>query len=283
MKKTLRLNFNAKDTAVLVDFLAEKSGISKAKLKDAMVKGAVWIRGKTRKGTNRVRRATTELRAGDAIDLYYDDSILSLPEIKPIELRRGRGWVAYYKPKNMLSQGTKFGDHLSLLRFVEKTENEAYLIHRLDREASGVMVVATNKKMATELSKQFAENKVKKIYRAIIEGQIENLTNQGVIEIPLEGKEARTEYKILTREGPKALVEINLHTGRTHQIRKHFALKKCPLFGDVEYGDYTGQDYDLPLVSHSLEFFDPGTKKNVLIELPHDLVLSKITDINGPE
>lgn len=283
MKRNFKFAFTEKDPQVLVDFLAQKSGISKAKLKDAMVKGAVWIKGKTRKGTLRVRRATTELRGGDSVELYYDESILSLPEMKPIELKRGRGWIAFYKPKNMLSQGTKFGDHTSLLRFVEKNEQEAFLIHRLDREASGVMVVATNKKMATELSKQFAENKVIKIYRAIVEGQLENLSQKGTIEIDLEGKSAKTEYKILKKEGNKALVEVILHTGRTHQIRKHFALKKCPLYGDVEYGDYRGQHYDLPLVSHSLSFFDPGTKKQIIVDLPKDLELDQITDIIGPE
>jgi len=278
LKKIVKAPYVKGDPLQLVDFLALKSGLSKAKLKEAMVKGAVWIKGKKRKGNFRVRRATAELRNGDIVELYYDEKILSVPEIEITELQRGRGWIAYFKPAGVLSQGTKYGDHISLLRHVEKKERESFLIHRLDREASGVMIVATNKKMATDLSRQFAENKTVKIYRAIIEGEIESLGKKGTIDLPLEGKEARTDYQILKTKGNRALVEILLHTGRTHQIRKHFSMKNCPLYGDVEYGPYRGQHYDLPLVAHSLTFFDLGTKKPVTVEVSSDHALIEIPD-----
>lgn len=123
------------------------------------------------------------------------------------------------------------------------------IVHRLDKDTSGVLIVAKNDKAHIDLSEQIKNRTTKKIYIALVRGNIEE--NEGVIKMPIarntkdrkkmavsgKGKEAITDFKVLKRYGDFTLVEIRIETGRTHQIRVHFAEIKHPVIGDTVYSN----------------------------------------------
>jgi 23S rRNA pseudouridine1911/1915/1917 synthase len=122
----------------------------------------------------------------------------------------------------------------------------AGIVHRLDKDTTGLLVVAKTVESQTSLVRQLAERSVKRIYLALVQG---DPPASGVIDAPVgrdprsrvrmavlqRGKEARTSYRVLERYGQAALVECRLETGRTHQIRVHFQHIRHPLVGDTVY------------------------------------------------
>src|SRR5437667_3887319 len=124
------------------------------------------------------------------------------------------------------------------------------IVHRLDKETRGCMVVAKNDETHVALSTQFAGRKINKIYHAIVCGEMQR--EQGDIRAAIArhsshrkrmtvddelGREARTSYRLLERLRGATLAEATLHTGRTHQIRVHFQFLGYPLVGDPTYGN----------------------------------------------
>jgi 23S rRNA pseudouridine1911/1915/1917 synthase len=164
------------------------------------------------------------------------------------------------------------------------------IVHRLDKETSGCIVVAKTDAAHIALAKQFAERIVEKIYRAIVCGQPSRAAGEieaGIARHPshrkrmavLEetGRGARTSYRVLETFSGAALVEALLHTGRTHQIRVHFQHIGCPLVGDETYGkrqnarlaEQTG--YQAPRVmlhAWHLEFVHPRTNVRRVFRAP---------------
>jgi 23S rRNA pseudouridine1911/1915/1917 synthase len=164
------------------------------------------------------------------------------------------------------------------------------IVHRLDKETSGCLVVAKNDDTHLALSAQFATRKVEKIYHAILCGELPR--DQGEIRAAIArhpshrkrmavdddvGREARTDYRMLERLRGATLIEAVLHTGRTHQIRVHFQFLGFPVVGDATYGsrqnqrlaDLTG--YTAPrqmLHAYRLAFIHPRTAKRLSFEAP---------------
>lgn len=123
------------------------------------------------------------------------------------------------------------------------------LVHRLDKDTSGIMVISKNHEIHSMLAKQFADRTVKKKYLALVwgilkdkKGRIEGDIGRSTLDRKLfavvkkGGKPAITEYNVIEEYEYVSLVEINLLTGRTHQIRVHFSHIKHPVFGDIQYG-----------------------------------------------
>jgi 23S rRNA pseudouridine1911/1915/1917 synthase len=122
------------------------------------------------------------------------------------------------------------------------------IVHRLDRDTSGLIIVARNPLALRRLQQQFKARTVEKIYLALVFGRPE--AAEGIIDMPLgrdprfrqkmapraDGKPARTHYRVIEDFGQYSLLEVGLETGRTHQIRVHLAWLKCPVVGDTVYG-----------------------------------------------
>jgi len=270
IKKVIRRAIRREEKRDLVTFLAELSKISKQKIKHAMICGAVWRKSEGKGKLLRVRKATSQVLLGDWIEMHFDEDILGR-EVAPAELvYEDRSWGIWYKPSGMLAQGNEFGDHLSLLRQVEKIKGEAFLVHRLDREVAGLMLVAYHHKEAAAFSKLWQSGGVQKIYRALVQGNIAQTQGSlsGVIRDSLDGQEAITHYKVLKPDTYESLVEIEIKTGRYHQIRRHFLFLGHAIMGDPRYGSGNKNDDGLQLFAYSLKFKEPLRGRQIEVTLP---------------
>lgn len=248
----------------VIDALAAHTGLPKGRIKDALNKGAVWLRARGRE--QRVRRATKMLQHGDQLSLYFDPDVLQREPPPPQLIADERDYSVWRKPAGMLAQGTRFGDHCALLRWCEKYFNnarECFLVHRLDREAEGLMLIAHTKKAADAFTKLWQQHRIEKRYAVIVEGEVGPIGTKQRIDAPLDDKLCVTEFSVVGFDALKLRTElaITLITGRKHQIRRHFAGLGFPVVGDYRYG--RGGE-KLALRAVALEFICPlrgGAKK----------------------
>lgn len=242
--------------------------LSRQKIKDAMAKGACWW---TLKGKRvRLRRATKALRPGVKLQLFYDDKVLAIKPEAPTMLDDKERYTVWFKPHGMLAQGSQWGDHCSLLRLAEvMLERPCYLVHRLDADAAGVMLIAHDPKAAGALSQCFSERTMTKHYRARVSGLLD--AHNRLIDDPVDGKPAISRVSTLDRRetDQTSLVQVLIETGRKHQIRRHLAGLGHPIIGDRLYG--RPASLPLQLLAYHLEFDCPLNKRTVIFELPDEL------------
>lgn len=151
------------------------------------------------------------------------------------------------------------------------------LIHRLDRPVGGIMVFAKTSKAASRLSEQVRNKTFKKIYNAIVDGTIDEKgrlidyllkdTKKNIVRVDKNGKEAILNYKRLNYKGNYSLVEINLETGRSHQIRVQMMNHGYPLYGDQKYNKNAKVGEQIALFAKKIEFVHPTTKEKMTFEL----------------
>lgn len=160
-----------------------------------------------------------------------------------------------------------------------------HAVNRLDRDTSGLLIVAKHRYAHDLLTKEQKAGKLKRTYLAIVHGHLED--NSGVINAPIgrkeesiierevrtDGQQAITNYKVMKRLEEETVVELSLETGRTHQIRVHLAFLGHPLLGDDLYGGQLTKIDRQALHSYQLQFFHPLLEKelNFSIEPPPDM------------
>lgn len=184
------------------------------------------------------------------------------------------------KPAGVSSQASHdFNDDMITLIQKELNCDDVYVVHRLDQMVSGVMVYALNKDSAAKLSAQLSGSGFNKKYQAILAGipkekkgelidflvKDDKTNTSKVCDAKTKGaKEAKLKYKVIENKytGGKQMsrVEIELITGRHHQIRAQFGSRNCPIVGDVKYG-YKGDPEPIALAAVELTFSHPKTKK----------------------
>jgi len=160
--------------------------------------------------------------------------------------------------------------------------NRPGIIHRLDRDTSGVMIGARNEATATLLQKQFADRKTKKTYVAIVTGEPKigeakidlpigrNPAKPSTFRVDAKGKPAVTNYTVLAERNNTSLVKLSPHTGRTHQLRVHMAYLNTPILGDRVYGKAADRLY---LHAYSLEITIPDSDRRIFTApVPDDFV-----------
>lgn len=188
------------------------------------------------------------------------------------------------KPINVPVQADNSGDmdFLSMLKdYVKKKYNKpgnVYLglVHRLDRPVGGVMVFAKTSKAAARLSKQVRENKLKKVYYAVVCGKAQKSSvlihylskdrNNNITKVSDDGKYSELSYLLASYKDNLSLVKIFLKTGRSHQIRVQFADRNLPLYGDQKYNPNTPKD-QIALFASELSFVHPVTKEEMYFRL----------------
>ena len=249
-----------------VDVLQRATGLSKQRIKLAMTQGAVWVtRGSN---TRRLRRVKRKLQTGDEVHLYYDAKILSeIPPEPSLHADLG-GYSVWHKPYGLRSQGSKWGDHCTVARWAERhlqPERPAFIVHRLDRAANGLILVAHSKTVAAALSELFQKRAVEKRYRALVAGDFSLHPNPVRVEQPIDDREAVSEFSLqeLGADGRRSLVDARIETGRKHQIRRHLAGLGHPIIGDRLYGDGEVDGVDLQLTAYLLAFHCPVNDEQV--------------------
>lgn len=262
-------------------FLAEVvSDLSRTSIKDLITSGMVLVDGETKKPSYRVKEGeevkvnTPELR-----------NIKIQPEDIPLEiLYQDLDIAVINKPKGMVvhpAHGNWEHTMVNALLYHIKDlsgmngELRPGIVHRLDKDTSGVMVVAKHDRAHRHLAEQIKEHTINRQYTALVHGNIKE--NLGSIEAPIgrsktdrkkmavtaDGKPSISRYRVMERFKNYTLVQVTLLTGRTHQIRVHFAYMKHPVVGDPLYGpvkQHLGLDSQA-LHAHLLGFVHPGTEE----------------------
>lgn len=249
-----------------VDLLQQASGLAKQRIKFAMTQGAVWL---TRADhTQRLRRAKRKLREGDELHLYYDEDVLAEIPPEPELVADVGDYSVWNKPYGLRSQGSKWGDHCTVVRWAERhlrPERPAFTVHRLDRAANGLILVAHSRSMAAALSKIFQSRKVEKRYLAYVTGDMSDQPNPLRIEEPIDDRNAVSEvtFEEANADKTQSLVEVRIETGRKHQIRRHLADLGYPVIGDRLYGTGEEDGVDLQLTAYLLAFRCPVSGEKV--------------------
>ncbi|MDP9361804.1 MAG: RluA family pseudouridine synthase, partial [Acidobacteriota bacterium] len=170
--------------------------------------------------------ASREVAPDDRIAVAED-----VPELAVIQ--ETDDWIAVDKPAGMPTQPARDRVQRSLEELLRLRLREVWLVHRLDTPASGIVVFARTRAAAAELSELFAKGAIRKTYVAMLDGA---LTEERIVDTPVQGKNARTTFRPLRIDGITTLVEAIIETGRTHQIRIHAASIGHPVAGDRRYG-----------------------------------------------
>jgi 23S rRNA pseudouridine1911/1915/1917 synthase len=231
---------------------------SRNKIQNAIKAGSVLVDKKTIKSSYKVRpgdvitivmehpRREVEIIAQNIpIDIVYEDKDIMVINKKP-------GMVVH--PGHANYDGTLLNAiawHLQNVSSTPNAEGQAYLVHRIDKDTSGLILAAKTELAQSKLGYQFFHHTTKRQYQALVWGDFDEDSGsiEGHIGRDLKdrrrmfvypdgeyGKEARTHYKVLHRFGYITLMECQLETGRTHQIRAHFKHVRHPLFNDATYG-----------------------------------------------
>lgn len=264
----MKKNVSEGDPLVLIDYLEKHTKLSKTTLKKILNNGGVWLRKLSSSKRLRTRRATTPLTLESHVELFYDPKFLTLEIPAAREVMGQKEWGLWYKPPGLLSQGTDFGDHASILRQVEQLKGKAFLVHRLDREAHGLMLFAYTHHAAGAFSKLWQQGIVQKFYKVEVLGDLSSqFQNGGEINFKVDAKEARTTFTILEQKEYTTVVLAQIHTGRLHQIRRHFEELGFPVLGDPKYGVGNKNNDGIKLMAYQLKFIDPLSKKEINFEL----------------
>jgi len=251
-----KLSATSKDSGRRLDlFLAEHvPDLSRTRIQELTREGRVRVDGRIAKVSHRVA-------AGESVEIEVlsRPALEALPEDLPLDLLYvDEDFVIVNKPAGMVvhagaghARGTLVNALLHRLGNLSTAGGELRpgIVHRLDRETSGAMVVARNDRAHEHLSEQFRSRNVRKIYVALVHGKMTR--DSGTITLPISrdphrrtrmtarartGRHARTDWRVIARLDRYTLVEAVLHTGRTHQIRAHFAAIGHPVVGDTLYG-----------------------------------------------
>jgi len=238
-------------------FLARKTGITRSQIQKLIGNGDVLV-------NNAVVSQNYRTKGNEVISMTIpsEEKESLVPEQIPVEiLYKDDAVVVVNKPAGMVvypAAGHVYGTLMNALAFrCEKLANiggplRPGVVHRLDRDTSGVMVVALDDRAYYDLVEQFRKRTIHRKYMAMIYGNPRN--DSGEITVPIgrsesdrkkmstrtrRGKEAITRWKVLKRFGAATLVEVKLGTGRTHQIRVHLSSIGYPILGDRTYGRKT--------------------------------------------
>jgi 23S rRNA pseudouridine1911/1915/1917 synthase len=249
-------------------FLADKLGLSRTSVKNTIDSGTVTVNGKL------PRKAGDRVKPGDIVQLHVavepQKEEVTDAQYLPKVVAEAKDWVVVEKPAGMLTHSTQARETGTLADWIRDNYPETRrvgdepkmrpgIVHRLDREASGLLVVARSQKMFTALKEQFSRREIVKEYQVLVYGQVprehemidfaigragdghmaarpkvDETTLHGAANLQ-DGKLAVTEFDVIKLYARFSLLRVKIHTGRTHQIRVHMYAYNHPVMGDKIY------------------------------------------------
>lgn len=290
---------NIEQEKVRIDkYLAEKLELSRSKIQRMIEDGKILINGK-RISSN------YKTKLGDKVEIYDESNadIFIEKENIPLDIvyedddllliNKESGMVVHPAPghyKGTLVNALLYRFHLNCT-----DDMRPGIVHRLDKDTSGVMIVAKNETMHDILASMIQDKKVKRSYVALVEGVIPHET--GTIDAPIgrdpnhrqkmavtevNGKDSITHFRVLERFKNHTFIECILDTGRTHQIRVHLSYIKHPVVNDPIYNKKRATLFGQMLHSKSIEFIHPKTGKKIHYEVdPPKEFLEKLEDFRN--
>jgi len=264
-------------------FLTEKiEGKSRSYIQEVIDKEAVKVNDK-------IKKSNYKLKLQDEVLVEVPESVELEVEAEDIPINiiyEDKDVIVINKPQEMVvhpAPGNYSGTLVNALLYHCKDLSgingviRPGIVHRIDKDTSGILVIAKNDNAHNKLSEQLKEHTMTRTYLALVEGNIK--VDEGTVNAPIgrhpidrikmaivkDGREAVTHFRVLERFGDYTLVQCNLETGRTHQIRVHMAHIGHPLVGDAVYG-YKKQKFNLKgqvLHAKVLGFIHPATGKYI--------------------
>jgi 23S rRNA pseudouridine1911/1915/1917 synthase len=295
----LKAEVNSEEAGARLDtFLAGRYGqFTRSRIKSLVDEGFASVNGKPAK-------AGQKLSAGAAVELDVPEPKVAsaAPEDIPLDVVYEDGSLLVVNKRRGLVVHPAAGNeshtlvnallnHCADLSGIAG-ELKPGIVHRLDKDTTGLLIVAKNDRAHVGLSKQIAEKSAKRIYLALVEGNVAE--DCGRVDAPLgrsradrkkiavveDGRQAATEYAVLERFGDCTLVECRLETGRTHQIRVHMKHIGHPVSGDPVYGARR-QRFNVDgqlLHAARLEFTHPETRERMTFEAPLPADFQRVLD-----
>lgn len=288
------------DEGARVDFYLSElfAGVSRAKIQDLIKKGGVLV-------CESPKKPSYKLKSGDKVELEFEASPKEEDVIKPenIELEivyEDENMLVVNKPSGMLTHPTaiekegtlvnallyKYGDNLSDINGYLRRG----ILHRLDRNTSGLLMVAKNNEAHEILAQQIKDKTAVKKYLAFVKGSLKD--DSGIINLPIGrhpkqpqkmavmegGKPSVTEFKVIEKFKDCTYLELNLKTGRTHQIRVHLSHLHHPILNDTLYGGggFKVKTQEQVLQSYKLTFTKPFSDDIIELEIEPDDKIKKI-------
>lgn len=278
----LEIKVNEEDKGLRIDsFLANSSDLSRSQIQKLIEEGRVLVNNETTVSRYKVspgdfitaeylEQTPTDIKPKDiALDIVYEDEDL-------IVINKPKGLVVHPAAGNYDNTLV----NALLYHCKELSDINGYyrpgIVHRIDKDTSGLLVCAKNNAAHAALSAQLQDKTCFRKYYAIVNGIIDN--NEGIINAPIgrsskdrqkmevtdkNSKEAITEFKVLQRLSSACLVECELKTGRTHQIRVHMAFIKHPVLNDPKYSKKTIDETGQYLHAYYLSFIHPKTNERM--------------------
>ena len=279
-------------------YLAEKTEYSRVAIQRLIDEQKITVNGNKTKPSYKVQendRITIEEVEAKQIDLKAQEIPLDI-------LYEDNDIIVVNKPKGMVvhpANGNLDGTLVNAIMAICKDtlsgisgEIRPGIVHRLDKDTSGVLIVAKNDKAHINLSEQIKNHEVEKTYIALVRGTVKE--NEATINMPIgrstkdrkkmavtkTGKNAVTHFKVLKRNNNYTLLEVKIETGRTHQIRVHLSEIGYPIIGDTTYSNGKNEWGIVGQCLHakSIRFKHPITGKEMFIEAPIPTYFQEIID-----
>lgn len=270
-------------------FLRRKTELSRSRVSELILSGALSINGKEQ------LKPSYKVESGQCISLAVPDTqaVDIVPQNIPIDiLYQDRDIVVINKPCGMVvhpAAGNEDGTLVNALMYHIRDlsgiggEMRPGIVHRLDKDTSGLILVAKNDKAHTVMSEQFKSRTMEKHYRAVAFGSFSQDTD--LIDAPIarhpvdrkkmavvpDGKPSQTEWRVIERLRGATYLDVHLLTGRTHQIRVHMQSVGHPLLGDKIYAPHIKTSVHVPrlmLHAYSLAFTHPVTGEHMELTAP---------------
>lgn len=288
----MNLKFQTEEKGQRIDkYLCEQTQLTRSRIQQLIEQGAVVVNGKATKSNYKIN-------PGDLIEVSYEDlsELDVVAQDIPLDIRyEDSDVIVINKPRGMVvhpANGNQQGTLVNALLYHCKDLSgingvlRPGIVHRIDKDTTGLIIVAKNDKAHLELSKQLQDKTVNRLYYALVHGTFAH--DYGTIDAPIgrdetdrqkmavtekNSKEARTHFRVLERFKDYSLVECRLETGRTHQIRVHMRYINHPIVGDEKYGYRRTMKIGGQLLhAHQLEFVHPSTGEKMVVEaeIPQD-------------